>query len=156
MSLEPQRILCKKYYKSRPLTIVTKVFICCIFTKKVLFHYLHVILGMIVYTNFQIISNDAFYKWLHIIMNLFGNKLWRNLRLRNITSYIGTWAQHNIWPWKYAFKIYFQLYRKFFRVMVSYLNSDYYIDWYVCVTWFVYKLKKRQGKGDVRIVSFFQ
>ena len=97
----------------------------------------------------------AFNKWLHIIMNLFGNKLWRNLRLRNITSYIGTWAQHNIWPWKYAFKIYSQLYRKFFRVMVSYLNSDYYIDWYVCVTWFGYKLKKRQGKGDVRIFPIF-
>ena len=33
MSLEPQHILCKKYYKSRPLTSVAKVFICCTFKK---------------------------------------------------------------------------------------------------------------------------
>ena len=121
-------------------------------TKQAIFHYLQVISGMLVNTYFQTISNV---KWRHIFIILFGNSFWRNMRLRNITSYIGTWAEHNIWPWKYAFKIYSQLWRKLFRVMVSCLNSDYYIDWYVCVTWFGYKLNRRQGKGNVRFVSIF-
>ena len=121
-------------------------------TKQAIFHYLQVISGMLVNTYFQTISNV---KWRHIFIILFGNSFWRNMRLRNITSYIGTWAEHNIWPWKYAFKIYSQLWRKFFRVMVSCLNSDYYIDGYVCVTWFGYKLNRRQGKGNVRFVSIF-
>ena len=162
MSLEPQHILCKKYYKSRPLTSVAKVFICCIF-KKNNHQTSHLSLPAsniryaceYIFSNYIKLHSYAVNKWRHIFIILFGNSFWRNMRLRNITSYIGTWAEHNIWPWKYAFKIYSQLWRKFFRVMVSCLNSDYYIDWYVCVTWFGYKLNRRQGKGNVRFVSIF-